>query len=548
MRWVERACVVCGFALALAACTTAPIAKAPPQGGDPLGVARDAASSAERETDPRRATGYWLRCATYAWTAMQADPRGPANLATHCTDRFVTRALAQRPDPWTEGDVHIDGVAVRVVFRDLSPALQPPLGLTQAREVSMAPYGGERHAQAGFGVPLAAISPRCEDAPQCALWPPEGVFRGATAWIERGGDDTPMLVLADPLRRPALEIAGERIPLSIDTSAAWARGVQTSKLQRLGVWGLIGGDEVGRRAGVYLLDDYDPNKRPLVMIHGLGSSPLIWARLSNAVWGDPALRARFQIWHVVYQTNAPLLVARRRVQRYLDDAWRALDPEHDDPARGGMVLVGHSLGGVIARLLCVDSGDRLWNAAFTVPPEALTGDEADRATLGEVFRFNAYPGVTRAIFLAAPHRGSPRSMTWFGRFMRVVVGKRAPELQGLKRIALANPEAIRPELREAYEKAALNSITTLQIVQPVRIAGESLVPRDIPYHSIAGALPHSEPQSDGVVPLDSTTLEGAQSTLVLPSGHKLYENPEAIAEVVRILHVALSDAPQSPAP
>ena len=100
------------------------------------------------------------------------------------------------------------------------------------------------------------------------------------------------------------------------------------------------------------------------MIHGLGSSPLIWQRLSNAVWAASHLRSRYQVWHVVYQTNAPLLVTRRRVQIYLDDAWRVLDPEGDDPARSGMVLVGHSLGGVVARMLCVDSGDVLWDAAF----------------------------------------------------------------------------------------------------------------------------------------------------------------------------------------
>ena len=80
------------------------------------------------------------------------------------------------------------------------------------------------------------------------------------------------------------------MPLAIDTSAAYVAGARTSKLGRLGIWGLLGGDEVGRRAGLYLLEDYDPSKRPLVMIHGLGSSPLIWQRLSNAVWAAPHLR------------------------------------------------------------------------------------------------------------------------------------------------------------------------------------------------------------------------------------------------------------------
>ena len=81
------------------------------------------------------------------------------------------------------------------------------------------------------------------------------------------------------------------------------------------------------------------------MIHGLGSNPLIWARLSNAVWGAADLLARFQIWQVVYQTDVPLLAARLHVHDYLEDAWHMLDPGGDAPARSGAVLVGHSLGG-----------------------------------------------------------------------------------------------------------------------------------------------------------------------------------------------------------
>jgi pimeloyl-ACP methyl ester carboxylesterase len=109
---------------------------------------------------------------------------------------------------------------------------------------------------------------------------------------------------------------------------------------------------------LYLLDAYDPNKHPVVMIHGLGGSPLVWARLSNEIRSCPDLQARFQVWHVLYHASAPMLVIRRRVQRYLDDTWHDLDPEGVAPARSGMVLIGHSLGGVVARMLCVEERRR----------------------------------------------------------------------------------------------------------------------------------------------------------------------------------------------
>jgi pimeloyl-ACP methyl ester carboxylesterase len=539
-----RAAMVVALALLLAACRTpAPVAIHVPA-EEALAQAREAATAADRESDLHRASALWIRCASLAWQGLQfasTEDRGEAaRLDTESTDRLLVRALAMKGDDWSEGDVRIDGVALRLAFRDLSPALRPPLRLTRAQDVSMDVYGGMRYARGGFGVPLAVVSPRCEDGPRCALFPPEGVFRSATAWIEAGGaGEPPVLVLADPLRNPAVAVNGASLPLAMDTSAPLASGAQRTKLPRIAVWGLLGGDEVGRRAGVYLLEDYDPNKRPLVMIHGLGSSPLIWARLSNAIWGDADLRARYQVWHVVYQTNAPLLVERLRVKRYLDAAWQALDPEHDDAARNGIVLVGHSLGGVIARMLCVDSGTRLWDAAFLAPPDRVHASAADIEALQAVFLFDAYPGVTRAIFIAAPHRGSPRAANWFGRLMRVVVGKRTREIQALQRIAREDPASVRPELLPSYRDGALNSITTLQVAQPVRAAGEKLMPRaDIPYHTIAGALPRSDPKGDGVVPLDSARLDGAQSTLVLPADHYLYDNPDAIAEVLRILREA----------
>lgn len=534
------------LALALGGCSMQPAKPAPPSGSGAsqslFEQAQAAATAADQSHRASDAAAGWVRCATWAHGALaatsQAVGRQASALATHCTDQLLASALRQRSRRWSQGPTQIDGTTLTVEFRQLSPALHGPLMMVRAQDVPMQLYGGERFARSGFGIPLALITPRCEDAPACQLWPPEGVFRWATAWIEPGVEDgaPPRLVIGDPVAIGSLTAGAWQYPLAEDTSAFYAYGAGTSKLQRLAIWGLLGGQEVGRRAGLYLLEDYDPNKRPIVMIHGLGSSPLTWARLSNAIWGDPLLRSQFQVWHVVYQTNAPLLVIRRRVKGYLDDGWQVLDPEGDDPARTGMVLVGHSLGGVVSRLLSVDSGEVLWSVGFTEPLQSLKGVPEDLRSIDEVFHFTTYPGISRAIFMAAPHRGSPTASDFIGRFMRVLVGRRAPELNALDRVARANPEAVTDEMRPIFTRSRLNSIATLQPLQPVRRAGETLMPGPgIPYHTIAGVMPGSRPESDGVVPLASAIIPGAQSTLVIPSEHNVQENPEAVAEVLRIL-------------
>ena len=122
--------------------------------------------------------------------------------------------------------------------------------------------------------------------------------------------------------------------------------------------------------------------------------------------------------------------------------------------------------------------------------------------------------------------GHGDSLWWLGR---------APEIQALKRLARDHPHAMRPEVAESYRFARLNSISTLQAMQPVRRAGESLLPvAGVRYHTIAGDL-HGL-GGDGVVPLASAWLPGADSTRVVDHGHTLYSDPEVIAQVLGILH------------
>jgi hypothetical protein len=293
-----------------------------------LGQARRAAERAARDLNTNREIDDWAECARDASRAIDAAGKlglDAATLGTACTDEFLRLALHEGRR-WSAGTTRIGGLKVDIEFRNLSPSLQGQVGLIRASDVPMNVFAGKRYARAGYGIPLVAQSARCRSGPVCDLLPREGVFRGATAWIESLPADAHAdlrLVVADPLRETLLRAGDHRYALALDTSAAYAVGANSSALRRLGVYGLLGGDEIGRRAGVYLLEDYDPNKRPIVMIHGLAASPLNFARISNAIWGDPQLRARFQVWHVIYQTDAPLMILRRRVQDYLDRVWSA---------------------------------------------------------------------------------------------------------------------------------------------------------------------------------------------------------------------------------
>jgi len=521
--------------------------RAPARVHDALDSAREWEAKADTADEPLRA---WLHCAIDAYRALVVGDQPPEDavaLANRAATEVIAALLRRHPGDWCVGRLQADGIELQVEFRQVAATLHPPLRVRLARDVSMDAFDGRRYSRAGFGVALAALSSLEAASPATPLQPHSGAFRNLTAWIEpdaQSHDARPRLVLADPQHLDEVVIGSHRLPLTRDSSAAYAWAMDVSKLERRGLWGLVGGKQIGRRAGLYLLEDYDPRKCPLVMIHGLGSHPLIWSRVSNAVWGEADLREHFQVWQVVYQTDVPLLVARLHVQRYLDDAWRLLDAGDDAKATSRSVLLGHSLGGVVARLLCTRSGDALWNAAFTVPLHELEADRDDLDTIDRIFHFAPYPGIARAIFLAAPHRGSPSAASVLGRLTGDLVGRRTSEVHALRRIAQRNPNAIRPELLPVFLEGWLNSITTLQSEQPVRRVAESLMPpAGFPYHTIAGVQPGRHQPSDGVVPLESALLPGAASSLVVASGHRVHERPAAVAEVVRILREHATENP-----
>ena len=103
--------------------------------------------------------------------------------------------------------------------------------------------------------------------------------------------------------------------MAADFSAPWAALLaRAGDLNRSRLSDVILRRSPKRPPRLYLMQPYDPNKEPLIMIHGLFSTPLTWAHLSNELWADDAIRRRYQIWHFLYNTSAPALYPGRILQ------------------------------------------------------------------------------------------------------------------------------------------------------------------------------------------------------------------------------------------
>ena len=350
----------------------------------------------------------------------------------------------------------------------------------------------------------------------------------------------------DPFRQDSITLAGREIPLAASFTSGYGLWLARSGFATQSLLTLVGKGEVLEKPHVYLMQPYDPNRRIIIMLHGLASSPEAWINVANEVLGDEALRQNYQIWQVYYPTNAPLAFNNKAIRTALERTLEHFDPGGTAQASRDLVLVGHSMGGVLSRLMLSSSGDRLWDALLAKYP--LEGRKLERVQkeLGPYVKFEPLPDVRRAIFVAAPHRGTPfaenRISRWAAGLVKLpvsVLGRISDVAQLLIVPGSANAEVLtRP----------LNSIDNLSSNDPfVRLSADLPLSPNVRYHSIIGSY-KSTPElllnatSDGVVPYVSSHLAGAESELVIPSGHSVQETPEAIMEIRRILHVHLEQA------
>jgi pimeloyl-ACP methyl ester carboxylesterase len=312
---------------------------------------------------------------------------------------------------------------------------------------------------------------------------------------------------------------------------------RTGKLNQLRVLDMIT-RAPAREPRLYLMEPYDPKKEPLIMIHGLLSTPLAWAQLSHELWTDDRLRDRYQIWHYLYNTSAPALYSARQLRAQLRELRQQLDPQGDDAAMKRMTLLTHSMGGLIGKALAVEPRDVFWKAAFKVPHETLKLSPEDRATLKEAFEWRAEPAIHRIIFIAVPHRGSDFADNIIGRVGSWLTRPPGSFQSFYERISAANPGVFTPEY-EALGSGQLDSVNALSPRQPtLRILAELPFAHAVKTHSIIGDRGKDGPKeqsSDGIVPYLSSHLKDSLSELLVPEGHGAFKHPAAVEEVRRIL-------------
>ena len=332
---------------------------------------------------------------------------------------------------------------------------------------------------------------------------------------------------------------GADCPLASDLSAPIAEAMSRRHLSRFALAGLVRPDNHLKDAGIYTPELYDPRKIPLVLIHGLESAPHIWANIMNEVTADPVLRQRYQVWYYLYPSGLTLQAAACRFRESLNGARDFYDPAHRSAAMRQMVLAGHSMGGLLARMQVIDSGEYLYRAFWTRPLKELPLSAGTRDLVCQTLYFKHQPFISRVIFLSTPHRGSRMAELSIVRLVsRLIVPSKLiaglfHEMQSVARYA------VNPDLQR-FRDLGSRATEGLSPQHPLLHALERR-PMLVPYHNIIAVFPPTsfarpvEKSNDGVVPWSSSFLPGAVSTAVVSGFHTSAENPASAKEIVRIL-------------
>ena len=401
--------------------------------------------------------------------------------------------------------------------------------------------------------------------------------------------------LYNPYRSESVNILGDDYQLAANFSAGYGLWLAENQLDGVGYLNLLTRRQEASLPKLFMLEPYDPNKRVLIMIHGLASSPATWVNLTNDIFNDDKLRDNYQVWQIFYPTNLPILENRYQIQKLLTATYQQTDPSGQNRASKNSVIISHSMGAIITRMMLSDDNlanklseledqDLLTNANKREIARSLTqafgSDE-----LSMRFKLQTLPQVDTAVFLSAPFQGTDYADRWFTRALRRIIylplsvvktvtdnlatiatqGELANNPLGAlylqngasqlsnkssfiqltkditinKRITfhsiIANNDSdITKGLAQMQPNGAKIDLSKAAATDNEDIKDEPLVAAVTVNGDISQAL--TERLSDGIVPYTSAHLEGAATETVISGGHSIQANPQTILTLRRILH------------
>ncbi len=398
-----------------------------------------------------------------------------------------------------------------------------------------------RYRSHGIGAPLAAATeiPAGTDITQDLVGPYVRIPMTAVLLLERPRQQLGASELHATLRLftatavESVAIGEQSVPLEIDRTAPIATTLAANRMLDNELANFLGrAVGVTRQGRLGARAPYRRGQIPVVFVHGTNSSPARWADMVNDLEADDWVRQRFQFWFFSYDSGAPIAYSSMLLRNALRAAVKQFDPEGTDECLKHMVVIGHSQGGLLTKMMVINSGDRFWRNASSRELDELDLSEKTRTLLRDAMFVEPLPFVDRVIFVATPHRGSylagPELLR---RLMQRLVSMPSTLLQ--TSADMFSTDSVKPYLKMQTLPTAIDNMSPSHPF--IRTIAEIPVAPGVHAHSIIAV--DRDTDGDGVVKYASAHIDGVESEYVVNSPHSCQSNPETVDEVRRILRL-----------
>ncbi|MEM7782635.1 MAG: alpha/beta fold hydrolase [Planctomycetota bacterium] len=412
---------------------------------------------------------------------------------------------------------------------------------------------GNHYQTFGLGVPLIAVHNSAEsESKQKDFYPPNlTLAMTAFAHLDLGtqgasaaGRTSAILKLYDPLEKTVITNGGKRVPLESDITTPLAYSLRNPLVNRdiLATANLLDAEFAPELLGMFMIEPYDPDKIPVIMVHGLWSSPITWLRMFNDLRANRDLRNNYQFWFYAYPTGQPFWTSARQLREDLKQIKQELDPMGESVALDQLVLVGHSMGGLVSLLQVTESNDDFWNIISQQPIEDLKGDPSAIQKLRDTFYFHPNPSIDRVITIATPFQGSE--------FANPATQWVSHRLFTLPSIAKQEFSEIAKSNRDIIHSDCLTTATSVDALAAdnpfFKALARTSLPESVELHNIVGDIParnllgfenkNAKQGGDGIVSLLSSRYPNAVTQIAVSAEHQeVHQHPASIYEVSRIL-------------
>lgn len=500
----------------------------------------------------RGAAAYYLCAAEHAYDGAR---QGDAEFARFCREasRYSVARLATLREAMLDKGIAVENVIpgpTRTYHISIRSDVPGTVKLDSFKVVTASDRykvegGRELALVEGVGTPLIGKvrGPEGRKAVEKFVMP-DGIWIPLTATVEFGPQAATRKVyftIYDRKNTETVQYAGRRETLAADFATPFAvrtRELNQSNFFTLGILGFLRGDRFFEKSGLYPLEYPRKDKIPVLFVHGLISEPNDWRFLHNDLLADPEIRQNYQFWAFYYPTSMAVPWSATLFRRDLKHEHELMNPGGNNPKLNQMVLIGHSMGGLLSRMQIVEGGESLYRQYFTRPVDRLRISASDRTMMKDMFYFSPNPDVNEVVFVCVPHKGSDLATNWIGKIGRTLARLPVTIITTSANVLTLNADALAADV-------SVRPGTSIDSLSPggkfARTLDTLPMSRRVEKYSIIGNRGKAGPlekSSDGVVPYWSSHIDGVPETII-PSTHSGTEHPQCAIRIKEILHQKL---------